>query len=477
MKDERLERLESEDVYICTKDDADRLAFVCRKIADAGSSAVVATFDSADKNDEETAVALLRDIARNMPPTIGVLRFFAMPENEWRRFFDAHRHERFSIEPQVASIPQRRFGATAFPDFADIPIVRSALSDVAETFAASPADKMWPVMLLTGETGAGKSFAARKIYEELARTGCVKGEFVSLNCGEFGKEDMNAAIFGLKGGRFTGVPKDVAGAIEEAKDGILFLDEIGTLPMELQPRLLTLLDTGRYRKHGDTADNEQSSCRFIFGTNENLREAIAENKFRFDLFNRINGMRVSLPSVKDRINGANGTRFLKTVVSDLCRRHGISTLTRNATANFIAFARKHRWAGNFRELKRFFNILQRRMFVLVDGNVATAAMMRRTIDEMEASDEEVCSVHSFDENISPIHPLLTDLAGVAAKDKATLEFAFKCAAGAKNCRQAAERFFDGRRQNNPQTSFTRWLARFGFAYSDEAVGHIVRLGK
>lgn len=476
MKVERLERLEGEDVFVCTKNDAERIAFICRKIADAGASVVVAIFDPAETDGETAAASLLRDIARNTPPTVGVRRFFAVRQDEWRRFLDAHRDERFSIEPQTSFGSRRRFVAAAFPDFEDIPAVQSALSDIAEVFASIPDDKMWPVVLLTGETGSGKSFAARRIFEKLAEFGCVKGKFVSLNCGEFGKDDMNAALFGLKGGRFTGVPKDVAGALEEAKDGILFLDEVGTLPVELQPRLLTLLDTGRYRKHGDTADNEQSECRIIFGTNANLGAEISDGRFRFDLYNRLNGIRVHLPSVRDRINGANGARFLEIVVPGLCKRHGISVLTRNARAFFVDFARKHRWGGNFRELERFFNILQRETLVYGTGTIS-AAMMLRAIAEMNAAAGDAGAALASGGDAPSGHPLLKDLDGVPEKDKKVLEFAFKCAATAKNCRQASKRFFEGGRQRSPQTSFERWLARFGFAYDDGIPGHIAKKEK
>jgi len=160
-------------------------------------------------------------------------------------------------------------------------------------------------------------------------------------------------------------------------------------------------------------------------------------------------------------------------VSGLCRRHGISALTRNAKSYFAAFARTRRWAGNFRELERFFNILQREMLVCGTGT-ASAAMMLRAIAEMGAPADEVGPVSGSVGDASSGHPLLKELAGVPARDRATLEFAFKCAETAKNCRQAAERFFEGGRQSNPQTSFMRWLERFGFAYDDEIPGHIAR---
>ena len=475
--DDSLDRLEGEDVFVCKSQDAERAAFICRRIVEVAATVIVVTFDSRYSDERDTAVAFLRNIERNLPPTAVPRRFFAMSHGEWRGLLETHRHEHFSIEPCILNDAKKRFGESTFKDFADIPDTRNALADVAEVFASSSSNGVWPVMLLTGETGSGKTFAARKIFDELKKAGCLNGDFVSINCGEFGKEDMNAALFGIEGGHFTDVRKDQSGAIEKAEGGVLFLDEIGTLPLALQPRLLGFLDNGEYRRHGAANADRKSSCRFIFGTNEDLRMALAERRIRFDLYNRINGMRVRMPSVAERIEGANGDKFLERVVDEFSRRRGIAMLTRNARAIFVSFARRHQWKGNFRELERFFNILQREALMRGRGMVVSAAMAQRAIGEFSKEVETDCAMLVNADGSTPIHPLLRDLTGIYAKDKATLEFAFKCAASAKNCRQAAMRFFEGKRQRNPQTTFVNWLGRFGFAYDDNIEGHVIRTTK
>lgn len=475
--DSSLDSLEGEDIFICKSEDAERAAFICRKIVEAASTVIVTTFNPKDPDGRNAALAFSHDIERNLPPTAVPRRFFAMSQDEWRGFLETHRREHFSIEPCILDDAKKRFGEKTFKDFADIPDTRNALADVAEVFATSSSNGVWPVVLLTGETGSGKTFAARKIFEELNKAGCLKGGFVAVNCGEFGKDDMNSALFGIEGGRFTNVKDDQPGAIEKADGGVLFLDEIGTLPLDLQPRLLGFLDTGEYRRHGAASADGKSSCRFIFGTNEDLQKALSEGKLRFDLYNRINGIRVRMPSVAERIENKNGGRFLERTVKGLCRRRGIATLTRNANEIFIVFAHKHPWKGNFRELERFFNILQRKVLVHGHGMIVSAAMMQSAIGEFIKEIEIEGMMPIDDDGIVAVHPLLKDLTGVYAKDKATLEFAFKCAALAKNCNQAANRFYEGKSQRNPHRSFVQWLGRFGFAYDDNADGHIVRITK
>jgi len=475
--DKHLDRLEGEDAFICNSEDVEKLVFICRMIEESASTVIVVTFDSREPNGHDMAVMFLRDIELNLSKTAIPRRFFAMPKDEWQRFFDMHRHERFAITPSILDNSEKRFGEKAFEDFADIPNTQSSLADVAEIFACPSTNGVWPVVLLTGETGSGKTFAARRIFEELKKAKCLKGEFVTVNCGEFGKDDMNAVLFGIEGGHFTDVRKDKPGAIELAADGILFLDEIGTLPLDLQPRLLGFLDKGEYRRHGAANADRKSSSRFIFGTNEDLHKALSEGRLRFDLYNRINGMRVRMPSVAERIGGANGGKFLERTVDGLCRQRGIIALTRNAKAIFAMFAHKHPWKGNFRELERFFNILQREVLIRGERNVVSAAMMQNVIVEFSREIEIDGNMPVADGGLVSVHPLLKDISGIYARDKATLEFAFKCAATSKNCNQAAKRFFAGKSQSNPQGSFIRWLGRFGFAYDDNSEGHIVRIGK
>ena len=473
-----LNSLEGEDVFVCTNGDADRIAFIGRRIAESQSTVIVVTFDHKDAAGRDAAVSFVRELERlDIPPTAVPRRFFALPQEDWERFIETHRHERFAIEPHVLCDAEARFGEKSFKDFADIPDTRKDLAEVAEIFARPASGGRWPVVLLTGETGSGKTFAASRIHEELKKAKCVKGKLVSLNCGEFGSSDMNAAIYGIKGKRFTDVRDDVDGAIKKAEGGVLFLDEIGTLPIELQPRLLTLLDTGKYRMHGDTADNEQANCRFIFGTNEDLKKAVNEGRFRFDLYNRITGIKVAMPSIAERIGKASGGTFIKRIVKGFSGRRGIVALTRNAEALFSVFAHQHPWKGNFRELDRFFNILQRKALTSGRGMIVSAAMMQTAIDafKWEIGMDSATSVVGNGTEIA--HQLLQGLVGIYAKDRATLEFAFKCAASAKNCRQAALKFYEGKRQKNPQATFVNWLGRFGFAFDDDAEGHIKSTAK
>jgi len=151
-------------------------------------------------------------------------------------------------------------------------------------------------VLLLGETGTGKEIFAQAIHNAGKRAG---NPFLALNCGTFSKDLLESEIFGHKAGAFTGAIKDKKGLIEEANKGTLFLDEIGEIPYELQSKLLRVLETNEFIKVGDTTPTK-INVRFIAATNRDLQQDVNENKFREDLFYRLNVFTISLPSLHER---------------------------------------------------------------------------------------------------------------------------------------------------------------------------------
>ena len=170
----------------------------------------------------------------------------------------------------------------------------SALSDVvtqARKVAATDVS-----VLINGETGTGKEVFARAIHSASGRRGEA---FLALNCSAFSRELLESELFGYKAGAFTGAVKDKKGLLEEANHGTLFLDEIGEMALELQSKLLRVLETGEFVKVGDTKTTHVD-VRILSATNRNLKEEIANGRFREDLYFRLSVFRILLPPLRQR---------------------------------------------------------------------------------------------------------------------------------------------------------------------------------
>jgi two-component system NtrC family response regulator len=155
-------------------------------------------------------------------------------------------------------------------------------------------------VLLTGETGTGKEVFAQGIHQASQRAG---KNFVALNCSAFGRDILESELFGYKQGAFTGANKDKKGLIEEANHGTLFLDEIGEMPLELQAKLLRVLETNEFLKLGDTKPT-RSDFRLIAATNRDLKVESEEKRFRSDLYFRLNVFQIQLPPLRERVKAS-----------------------------------------------------------------------------------------------------------------------------------------------------------------------------
>ena len=207
-------------------------------------------------------------------------------------------------------------------------------------------------VLLLGETGTGKEVFAQAIHNGSKR---AHEKFVALNCSSFGKELMESELFGYKAGAFTNAVRDKKGLMEEADKGTIFLDEIGEMPVELQSKLLRVLETSEYIKLGDTKPTHVD-IRIIAATNRNLQKATQEGLFREDLFYRLNVYAITLPSLRDR----------KKDIPDLAHffvllfSAKINVKDSGMSAAFLKKLQEHEWKGNIRELK---NAIERAVIV------------------------------------------------------------------------------------------------------------------
>ncbi|MFD1165144.1 sigma-54-dependent transcriptional regulator [Sphingobacterium daejeonense] len=211
-------------------------------------------------------------------------------------------------------------------------------------------------VLLLGETGTGKEVFAQAIHYESKRN---SKSFVALNCSAVSKDLLESEMFGHVAGSFTGATKDKKGLFEEANDGTLFLDEIGEMPLELQAKLLRVLETGEFLKVGETTPTKVN-VRLIAATNRNLEQEAEEGHFREDLYYRISVFTINLPALKDRKSDIPLLieHFVKVNAAKM------NVQIPKVEQSYIDLLGKHNWKGNVRELK---NVIERSL-ILIEGN-------------------------------------------------------------------------------------------------------------
>lgn len=234
-------------------------------------------------------------------------------------------------------------------------------------------------VLILGESGTGKELVARAVHFNSARK---EKPFIAINCGAIPGELLESELFGHVKGAFTGAGSDKAGRFEEAEGGTIFLDEIGTMPMQLQMKLLRVLQEREVERVGSSR-KIRLNVRIISATNADLTELVKAREFREDLFYRLNVIPVHLPPLRERREDIPllVKHFLKKSCS--AQNHPTCTLSEDAaTALFL-----YQWPGNVRELE---NVVERAV-ALVDGESIGLADLPQQISQLSAS----VGSHSF----------------------------------------------------------------------------------
>ena len=218
-------------------------------------------------------------------------------------------------------------------------------------------------VLITGESGTGKELLARAIHDGSRR---ARGPFVAVNCAAIPAGLVASELFGYEKGAFTGAASRSIGQLEFANGGTLFLDEIGDMPIDLQAHLLRFLQEGQIRRVGGR-ETIGLNVRIVSATNVRLSQAIAESRFREDLFYRLNVLTLQVPPLRERLEDIAplATHFLHNAQRDFNRK------VEGFSAEAMAALHRYRWPGNVRELMS----VVRRAVVVGDGPLIEATTL------------------------------------------------------------------------------------------------------
>ncbi len=240
-------------------------------------------------------------------------------------------------------------------DFREIIGARGALREVlALVRTVAPTDS---TTLIEGETGTGKELVARAIHEHSTRR---DRPFVKVNCAAIPLGLLESELFGHERGAFTGAVTRKVGRFEAANQGTLFLDEVGDIPPELQPKLLRVLQDGEFERLGST-QTQRANVRLVAATNKDLAKLVAQNQFRRDLYYRLNVFPIPIPPLRDRSGDIPllVAHFVG-IYSERMNKH-IAWVPIEVMDVLIG----HSWPGNVRELQNFIE----RSVILTSGNV------------------------------------------------------------------------------------------------------------
>lgn len=227
-------------------------------------------------------------------------------------------------------------------------------------------------VLITGESGVGKESFPQIIHQYSRRK---HGQYIAVNCGAIPEGTIDSELFGHEKGAFTGAISERKGYFGEANGGTIFLDEVGELPLPTQARLLRVLESGEFIKVG-SSKVEKTDVRIVAATNVNLTQAIAEGRFREDLYYRLNTVPIQIPPLRER--GEDVVLLFRKFASDFAEKYHMPPLqlTEDARQMLIAYS----WPGNVRQLK---NITEQISIIEANREI-NASILRNYLPENNA---------------------------------------------------------------------------------------------
>jgi two-component system response regulator AtoC len=196
-------------------------------------------------------------------------------------------------------------------------------------------------VLIRGESGSGKELVAKAVHLLSSRAG---NQFVTINAAAIPENLLEAELFGYKKGAFTGASENKTGLIESADNGTLFLDEIADLPLNLQAKLLRVLQENEIRRLGENTTRKVNT-RLICATNKNLKRMSRENQFREDLYFRIEVLTIDVPPLRKRLED------IPPLVQHFLKKYGFTVTDQEELQRIIEYFKDKPWTGNVRELE------------------------------------------------------------------------------------------------------------------------------
>lgn len=271
------------------------------------------------------------------------------------------------------------------------------LAAVERAIRVAPTDMS---VLVLGENGSGKEHFPRIIHAYSPRR---HAKYIAVNCGAIPEGTIDSELFGHEKGAFTGAVAGRKGYFEEADGGTIFLDEVAELPLATQARLLRVLETGEYLRVG-SAEVQKTNIRVVAATNADMSKAVADGKFREDLYYRLCGVQIPVPPLRER--GGDIILLARKFASDYAEKCKLPPITFSESAGKVMLA--YRWPGNVRQLK---NVVEQ-IAIFEAGNDVSADALRKYLPMDTYSPAIVGTVkgkYSYDEERDTIFNLILHL--------------------------------------------------------------------
>ena len=233
-------------------------------------------------------------------------------------------------------------------------------------------------VLVTGESGVGKEFFPQVIHAHSARK---HAKYVAVNCGAIPEGTIDSELFGHEKGAFTGAIEARKGYFEEADGGTIFLDEVGELPLATQVRLLRVLQTGEFMRVG-SAKVQKTNVRVVAATNSNLMKAIADGRFREDLYYRLNTVPIIVPALRERPEDIH--LLFRRFAADVAVQYKMPAIALNEEAR--ALLENYYWRGNIRQLK---TVAEQISAIEEVRDITPQILAKYLVDESSASSPSV----------------------------------------------------------------------------------------
>lgn len=279
-----------------------------------------------------------------------------------------------TVDPQVLQAKQR------FGIIGNAPALTAAIE---RAIRVAPIDLS---VLITGESGTGKEFFPQIIHAFSPRK---HSRYIAVNCGAIPEGTIDSELFGHEKGAFTGAVDSRKGYFEEAGGGTIFLDEVAELPLTTQARLLRVLETGEYLRVGSSTV-QKTNIRVVAATNVDLMRAVAEGRFREDLYYRLSTVQIHIPPLRDR--GSDIRLLARKFAADFSERYRVPSISFTESADDAL--RHYRWPGNVRQLK---NVVEQ-VALFEAGRDVTDRILAEYIPDISASyvPAAIAPAHSYE---------------------------------------------------------------------------------